>query len=92
MPETNDSVQFDSQPEVNESDLFEHAGTSEEELLAAHVAQLRHQIEEANYEYYVKDNPALTEIVIHNLNRAPRLPFAESSSKRLQAKFRASKS
>ena len=61
MPETNDSVQFDSQPEVNESDLFEHAGTSEEELLAAHVAQLRHQIEEANYEYYVKDNPALTD-------------------------------
>jgi DNA ligase (NAD+) len=61
MPETNDAVQFDSQAEVNESDLFEHAGTSDEELLAAHVAQLRHQIEEANYEYYVKDNPTLTD-------------------------------
>ena len=26
----------------------------------------------------MEDNPALTEIVIHNLNRAPRLPFAEA--------------
>src|SRR5260370_32634679 len=24
------------------------------------------------------DNPALTEIVIHNLNRAPRMPFADA--------------
>src|SRR5947209_14369688 len=61
MPETDDTVQFDSQPEVNENDLFEHAGTSDEELLAAHVAQLRHQIEEANYQYYVNDNPTLSD-------------------------------
>src|SRR5258708_12774675 len=26
----------------------------------------------------MEDNPLLTEIVIHNLNRAPRLPFAEA--------------
>jgi SAM-dependent methyltransferase len=26
----------------------------------------------------MEDNPALTEIVIHNLNRAPRLPFADA--------------
>lgn len=31
-----------------------------EELLAAHVASIRHQIEEANYQYYVQDNPVLT--------------------------------
>jgi DNA ligase (NAD+) len=34
---------------------------SEEEELAAHVATLRHQIEEANYQYYVNDNPVLTD-------------------------------
>lgn len=26
----------------------------------------------------MEDNPALTEVVIHNLNRAPRLPFADA--------------
>src|ERR1700674_1790297 len=26
----------------------------------------------------MEDNPALTEIVIHNLNRTPRLPFADA--------------
>ncbi len=40
---------------------LEHAGTSEEEQLEARVATLRHQIEEANYHYYVKDNPTLTD-------------------------------
>ncbi len=34
---------------------------SEEERLAAHVAVLRHQIEEANYQYYVNDNPVLSD-------------------------------
>src|SRR5260370_16095554 len=42
-------------------DLLEHAGESEEERLAAHVADLRHQIEEANYHYHVQDNPILTD-------------------------------
>jgi DNA ligase (NAD+) len=40
---------------------LEHAGSSEEEQLEARVATLRHQIEEANYHYYVKDNPTLTD-------------------------------
>jgi DNA ligase (NAD+) len=40
---------------------LEQAGSSEAEQLAAHVASLRHQIEEANYQYYVQDNPALTD-------------------------------
>ena len=35
--------------------------SNDEERLAARVAELRHQIEEANYQYYVQDNPALTD-------------------------------
>src|ERR1700694_2590822 len=47
--------------ELQDATPLEQVGTSEEELLAAHVAQLRHQIEEANYHYYVQDNPTLTD-------------------------------
>ncbi|MFL5627912.1 MAG: NAD-dependent DNA ligase LigA [Ktedonobacteraceae bacterium] len=43
------------------SPALEQAGQSEAEQLAAHVAELRHKIEEANYQYYVKDNPTLTD-------------------------------
>lgn len=43
------------------SPSLEHAGESEEERLAARAAQLRHAIEEANYQYYVQDNPTLTD-------------------------------
>lgn len=50
------------QPEHTPSDLLEHAGESAEEKLVVHVAELRHQIEEANYQYYVQDNPTLTDI------------------------------
>src|SRR3989442_1425839 len=35
--------------------------SNEAEQLAAHVADLRHQIEEAAYQYYVKDSPVLTD-------------------------------
>lgn len=41
--------------------LLEQAGNSTEEQLATHVAAIRHQIEEANYQYYVQDNPVLTD-------------------------------
>lgn len=34
---------------------------NEEEKLAVHVAELRHKIEDANYQYYVKDSPDLTD-------------------------------
>src|SRR5437764_9804014 len=44
-----------------ESPDLEHAGKSEAEQLAAHVASLRHQIEEANYQYFVNDNPTLSD-------------------------------
>ena len=40
---------------------LEETGHSEAEELEAHVAQLRHQIEEANYQYYILDNPTLTD-------------------------------
>jgi DNA ligase (NAD+) len=48
-------------PEHTPVDLLEHAGESVEEKLLTHVAELRHQIEEANYQYYVQDNPTLTD-------------------------------
>src|SRR5438445_7196039 len=47
--------------ENNQSPSLEQAGKSETEQLAARVAELRHQIEEANYQYYVKDNPTLSD-------------------------------
>ena len=40
---------------------LEQMGNSAAEQLADHVAALRHQIEEANYQYYVEDNPTLTD-------------------------------
>jgi DNA ligase (NAD+) len=46
---------------VSETSPLEQAGRNEAEQLAAHVASLRHQIEEANYHYYVQDNPTLTD-------------------------------
>ncbi|HEY3992043.1 MAG TPA: NAD-dependent DNA ligase LigA [Ktedonobacteraceae bacterium] len=50
------------QPEHTPENLLEHAGESAEEQLLAHVAEIRHQIEEANYQYYVQDSPTLTDI------------------------------
>ncbi len=44
-----------------ETPSLEIMENSEEARLADHVATLRHQIEEANYEYYVQDKPALTD-------------------------------
>jgi DNA ligase (NAD+) len=40
---------------------LEPAPGGSEARLAGHVAALRHQIEEANYQYYVQDNPTLTD-------------------------------
>src|SRR5438067_2590636 len=47
--------------EDTELPFLEQMGTSTAEQLADHVAALRHQIEEANYQYYVEDNPTLTD-------------------------------
>ncbi len=51
----------DSQQHEDISPSLEHAGESEEERMAARVARLRHSIEEANYHYYVQDNPTLSD-------------------------------
>jgi len=61
MPEPQITSQEDEQSNVTGAPSLEHAGSSEEEQLAARVATLRHQIEEANYQYYVHDNPSLTD-------------------------------
>lgn len=41
--------------------LLAYGDGSDEEKLEAHVAEIRHQIEEANYQYYINDNPMLTD-------------------------------
>ena len=55
VPDENNLTQNGDNP------ALEQVGQSEAELLEAHVAALRHRIEEANYEYFVKDNPTLTD-------------------------------
>src|SRR5947209_6597889 len=50
-----------SQPDDSASPSLEDTGHSEAEELEAHVASLRYSIEEANYQYYVTDNPTLTD-------------------------------
>ncbi len=77
----------------NERALLEVAGQREEEQLAAHVAQLRHQIEEANYQYYVQDNPTLTDAEYDTLLRElqniehdhPELQSVDSPTQRVGA-------
>jgi DNA ligase (NAD+) len=61
MPEPQITSQEDARSNATGVPSLEHAGSSEEEQLAARVATLRHQIEEANYQYYVHDNPSLTD-------------------------------
>jgi DNA ligase (NAD+) len=61
MPEPQITSQEDEQSNATGAPSLEHAGSSEEEQLAACVATLRHQIEEANYQYYVQDSPSLTD-------------------------------
>src|SRR6266852_3292783 len=61
MDEQQTTLADNTLPNETSSPSLEEAGHSEAEQLAAHVAALRHQIEEANYHYYVKDNPTLTD-------------------------------
>src|SRR5947209_11883465 len=61
MDEQQASPRDNPRPDNNESSGLEQAGKSPEEQLEAHVADLRHRIEEANYQYYVKDNPTLSD-------------------------------
>lgn len=61
MEEQPTTAKIYSQPDDSASPSLEDTGHSEAEELEAHVASLRHRIEEANYQYYVKDNPTLTD-------------------------------
>lgn len=71
----------------------EQADSSTEEQLAAHVAAIRHQIEEANYQYYVQDNPVLTDaeydqlmLELQRLEREhPELQTPDSPTQRVGA-------
>jgi DNA ligase (NAD+) len=49
-----------AQATEHEASIGQQRGQEEEQLLDR-VAKLRHQIEEANYQYYVQDNPTLTD-------------------------------
>src|SRR5437588_7805037 len=61
MAESQTTPQEGDTSNLAEISPLEQAGRSEEEQLATHVATLRHQIEEANYQYFVQDNPTLTD-------------------------------
>src|SRR2546421_5806761 len=82
-----------SQPDDSASPSLEDTGHSEAEELEAHVASLRHSIEEANYQYYVKDNPTLTdaeydELMIELLRleeEHPELQTPDSPTRRVGA-------
>ena len=47
--------------EIQDASAMSIDASNDEERLAARVAQLRHQIEEANYQYHVLDSPTLTD-------------------------------
>ena len=59
-------------PDDAEAPTLEQMGNSEAEQLAEHVAALRHQIEEATYQYFVEDNPTLTDAEYDQLMRELR--------------------
>jgi DNA ligase (NAD+) len=69
----------------------QEAMPNEEERLAARVEALRHRIEEANYEYYILDNPTLTDaeydqlmIELQRIEREhPELVTPESPTQRV---------
>jgi DNA ligase (NAD+) len=61
MAEPQTTPQEGETSDLDETSVIEQAGRNETEQLEAHVATLRHQIEEANYQYYVQDNPKLTD-------------------------------
>ncbi len=61
MPEVQDGQQENHLEETIRSASTTLPGNSTGEKLAERVAALCHQIEEANYHYYVQDNPILTD-------------------------------
>ncbi|HTI14277.1 MAG TPA: NAD-dependent DNA ligase LigA [Dictyobacter sp.] len=55
--------QLNTQEQENSSQLtLDQVADNEEAKLDTYVSELRHKIEEANYQYYVLDNPTLTDV------------------------------
>ncbi len=77
----------------NDDSTLAEARGNDEEQLEVHVAALRHQIEEANYHYYVRDNPVLTDAEYDQLMRElqgiehehPELQTPDSPTQRVGA-------
>jgi DNA ligase (NAD+) len=63
QPQKHLGANMSNTPETSNQPVvdLQETGHSEEEQLASRAAVLRHQIEEANYEYHVLDNPKLTD-------------------------------
>ncbi len=61
MSDTQEHPDEQNHSSENQPSPLEQTRNSEEEQLADSVAALRHQIEEANYQYFVEDNPTLTD-------------------------------
>src|SRR6266581_2853629 len=87
------SAEQNNQSDATTAPSLAQMGSSAEEQLAAHVAQLRHQIEEANYQYYVQDNPLITDAEYDQLMREllkieeehPELQSPDSPTQRVGA-------
>ncbi|HEX4206451.1 MAG TPA: NAD-dependent DNA ligase LigA [Ktedonobacteraceae bacterium] len=60
MTEEQDVLKEGSPAAEHEASAGQERGQAEEQLMAR-AATLRHQIEDANYHYYVSDNPVLTD-------------------------------
>src|SRR5947199_4172027 len=93
MAESQTTPQEGDTSNLAETSPLEQAGQSEAEQLEAHVAVLRHQIEEANYQYHVEDNPTLTDTEYDQLMRElqrieeehPELQTPDSPTQRVGA-------
>src|SRR5579859_5425095 len=93
MPEVQHGQEEKHLEETTTSSSTALSANSTEEKLAERVAALRHQIEEANYHYYVQDNPALTDAEYDQLMRElqdierehPELQSPDSPTQRVGA-------
>src|SRR5579864_3666302 len=93
MPEVQHGQEEKHLEETTTSSSTALSANSTEEKLAERVAALRHQIEEANYHYYVQDSPVLTDAEYDRLMREllkieeehPELQSPDSPTQRVGA-------
>ncbi|MDQ2714384.1 MAG: NAD-dependent DNA ligase LigA [Chloroflexota bacterium] len=93
MPEEQDTSELLSSSDATGAPSLEQAGHSEAEELEATAASLRHRLEEANYHYFVQDNPTLTDaeydqlmIALRRLEQEhPELQTPDSPTQRVGA-------